>query len=123
MCIRDRLIASGALKKECQLVPNRKAGGQGLSVQRTKIKFGDGDEPVGGEAGDGKKKVVGGVTTVSYTHLRAHETVLDLVCRLLLEKKKNVNMNELVKSEDIMYKYSRQRSMNTTRTKDYRLVS
>ena len=27
--------------------------------------------------------------TVSYTHLRAHETVLDLVCRLLLEKKKH----------------------------------
>ena len=26
--------------------------------------------------------------TVSYTHLRAHETVLDLVCRLLLDKKK-----------------------------------
>ena len=25
---------------------------------------------------------------VSYTHLRAHETVLDLVCRLLLEHKK-----------------------------------
>ena len=24
--------------------------------------------------------------TVSYTHLRAHETVLHLVCRLLLEK-------------------------------------
>ena len=24
---------------------------------------------------------------VSYTHLRAHATVLDLVCRLLLEKK------------------------------------
>ena len=28
------------------------------------------------------------VGSVSYTHLRAHETVLDLVCRLLLEKKK-----------------------------------
>ena len=28
------------------------------------------------------------VPPVSYTHLRAHETVLDLVCRLLLEKKK-----------------------------------
>ena len=27
------------------------------------------------------------VKAVSYTHLRAHETVLDLVCRLLLEKK------------------------------------
>ncbi len=26
--------------------------------------------------------------SVPYTHLRAHETVLDLVCRLLLEKKK-----------------------------------
>ena len=25
--------------------------------------------------------------SVSYTHLRAHETVLELVCRLLLEKK------------------------------------
>ena len=31
------------------------------------------------------------VDTVSYTHLRAHETVLDLVCRLLLEKKKNTH--------------------------------
>ena len=29
-----------------------------------------------------------GIGAVSYTHLRAHETVLDLVCRLLLEKKK-----------------------------------
>ena len=28
------------------------------------------------------------VTAVSYTHFRAHETVLDLVCRLLLEKQK-----------------------------------
>ena len=30
-----------------------------------------------------------GLYPVSYTHLRAHETVLDLVCRLLLEKKKH----------------------------------
>src|SRR5450759_4640350 len=28
------------------------------------------------------------LATVSYTHLRAHETRHDLVCRLLLEKKK-----------------------------------
>ncbi|WP_460366277.1 hypothetical protein, partial [Staphylococcus aureus] len=27
-----------------------------------------------------------GRVTVSYTHLRAHETLSDLVCRLLLEK-------------------------------------
>ena len=30
---------------------------------------------------------LGDLGPVSYTHLRAHETVLDLVCRLLLEKK------------------------------------
>ena len=40
---------------------------------------------------DGKKTEGGtlalGTGPVSYTHLRAHETVLDLVCRLLLEKK------------------------------------
>ena len=39
---------------------------------------------------------------VSYTHLRAHETVLDLVCRLLLEKKKNLST------------YSTSRDMNLT---------
>ena len=32
--------------------------------------------------------VFGSTTAVSYTHLRAHETSLHLVCRLLLEKKK-----------------------------------
>ena len=32
-----------------------------------------------------------GLRAVSYTHLRAHETVLDLVCRLLLEKKTTIN--------------------------------
>ena len=31
---------------------------------------------------------------VSYTHLRAHETVLDLVCRLLLEKKNKIVLND-----------------------------
>src|SRR5665648_1184506 len=31
---------------------------------------------------------------VSYTHLRAHETRHDLVCRLLLEKKKNNKQNK-----------------------------
>ena len=32
--------------------------------------------------------VITSITSVSYTHLRAHETRHDLVCRLLLEKKK-----------------------------------
>ena len=34
-----------------------------------------------------------GVLPVSYTHLRAHETVLELVCRPLLEKKKKKRQN------------------------------
>src|SRR5450756_2114433 len=33
-------------------------------------------------------QIMGDILTVSYTHLRAHETRHDLVCRLLLEKKK-----------------------------------
>ncbi|WP_460413906.1 hypothetical protein [Staphylococcus aureus] len=36
-----------------------------------------------------KNELSGGgmYTPVSYTHLRAHETLSDLVCRLLLEKR------------------------------------
>ena len=49
------------------------------------------DNAVGVEAAHEKAALlddVEAVGPVSYTHLRAHETVLDLVCRLLLEKKK-----------------------------------
>ena len=34
------------------------------------------------------RKIAVTTGTVSYTHLRAHETEADLVCRLLLEKSK-----------------------------------
>ena len=37
---------------------------------------------------------------VSYTHLRAHETVLDLVCRLLLEKKKTKQLSPFIPSSN-----------------------
>src|SRR5664280_2017914 len=40
---------------------------------------------------------------VSYTHLRAHETVLELVCRLLLEKKKKQKMKKKM-SKNILKK-------------------
>ena len=40
--------------------------------------------------------IFNGGRTVSYTHLRAHETVLDLVCRLLLEKKTTQTHNQSV---------------------------
>ena len=39
-------------------------------------------------SGELEHAIVACYEPVSYTHLRAHETVLDLVCRLLLEKKK-----------------------------------
>ena len=38
----------------------------------------------------------GSADPVSYTHLRAHETVLDLVCRLLLEKKTQQQVNTIL---------------------------
>src|SRR5450756_2754967 len=37
---------------------------------------------------DGRGSSLGDPAAVSYTHLRAHETRHDIVCRLLLEKKK-----------------------------------
>ena len=40
---------------------------------------------------------------VSYTHLRAHETVLDIVCRLLLEKKTQKKHNT-THTQDMKYK-------------------
>src|SRR5665811_992333 len=43
---------------------------------------------VGMQNGGLASGIANSLGTVSYTHLRAHETVLDLVCRLLLENKK-----------------------------------
>ena len=37
------------------------------------------------------------LTSVSYTHLRAHETLMNLVCRLLLEKKRQ-SKKKLIKA-------------------------
>ena len=42
------------------------------------------------------------IVAVSYTHLRAHETVLDLVCRLLLEKKNTPTANR----PKVLYTYT-----------------
>src|SRR5660397_11918 len=42
-----------------------------------------------------RKNTLSRPTSVSYTHLRAHETKANLVCRLLLEKKKKTNTNTI----------------------------
>ena len=43
---------------------------------------------MGGRMG-GKRITTSNLTAVSYPHLRAQETVLELVCRLLFQKKKS----------------------------------
>ena len=63
MCIRDRYVALGREQEE---TPNISAEYPATARMARRLK--------------GKRGAV------SYTHLRAHETVLDLVCRLLLEK-------------------------------------
>ena len=65
MCIRDRQKAGDA--RSSTYVVNRDGSGMRQLTEE-----------------EGRN-----LDAVSYTHLRAHETVLDLVCRLLLEKKKN----------------------------------
>ena len=66
MCIRDRSTREQVLQSVICWARN----------QRPK----DGAETLDG--------ILRWAEAVSYTHLRANETVLDFVCRLLLEKKK-----------------------------------
>ena len=72
MCIRDSL-------EEAQRMP----GAEGLQDRR-----------VAGDADRAERAERQEPEPVSYTHLRAHETVLDLVCRLLLEKKTQQKKNK-----------------------------
>ena len=55
-------------------------------VNKTHGKYVEGAEP-GMIINTVTNEIYDGVKAVSYTHLRAHETRHDLVCRLLLEKK------------------------------------
>ena len=75
MCIRDRLKAGEVISR--------------VEAPRGELFYYI--RSTGGESPDRIK--VRTPTPVSYTHLRAHETVLDLVCRLLLEKKKKQTSN------------------------------
>mgnify|MGYP003380697226 CR=1 FL=1 len=78
MCIRDRIIPGSPLSYWAGVEgenPMRYTGGLAGGSWVTALTS---------DLGGGK---FDGAHPVSYTHLRAHETVLDLVCRLLLEKK------------------------------------
>ena len=52
-----------------------------------------------GESSDDPVEEQVRLIAVSYTHLRAHETVLDLVCRLLLEKKNTKTKKKKIKKK------------------------
>ena len=54
------------------------------------------------------------VKSVSYTHLRAHETKANLVCRLLLEKKKK----KIKKKKKQKKKINKRREIEPKRTHD-----
>ena len=57
--------------------------------------------------------------SVSYTHLRAHETVLDIVCRLLLEKKKNHGSQDQSHKAEPAYDYQVDDVTTDPRTEPY----
>ena len=73
--------ASDVYKRQAGAMAHQRQRGGGVVGAGVAV----GDQFGGGPAG---------LVPVSYTHLRAHETVLDLVCRLLLEKKKHTETNE-----------------------------
>ena len=82
MCIRDRVHAVVAGLDQRQAVM------PGVDVEEI------GAERLFDVVGQSEAEHVD-IEPVSYTHLRAHETVLDLVCRLLLEKKKKQKTNNI----------------------------
>src|SRR5678815_2463151 len=69
-------LGKDAIEKEVQVIPT---GSLGLDIA-----LGIGGLP------RGRIVEIYGPESVSYTHLRAHETPEHLVCRLLLEKKKKI---------------------------------
>ena len=91
MCIRDSIWYNA---REGEVIhPNTKKPVAPRFLDGTTPEIGDRDRrEVLAEWILGEQKMQ--FAPVSYTHLRAHETVLDLVCRLLLEKKKNNTSKE-----------------------------
>ena len=50
---------------------------------------------------ESRNEVIVAYHAVSYTHLRAHETVLDIVCRLLLDKKKQSRQTTILRQQSV----------------------
>ena len=90
--------ASDVYKRQHQGHPHGQVGEQLEQVAHRVV-----DEHVRERVHRAARAVVGEAEeAVSYTHLRAHETVLDLVCRLLLENKKYQMFNEVYRTSNDM---------------------
>ena len=88
MCIRDRHSSSHHSAEPASTPATIVPGDAGAPAPARAPKMAMNDSMVAGldsVRATAPAKVA--ARPVSYTHLRAHETVLDLVCRLLLEKK------------------------------------
>ena len=87
----ENMLGNGALTMQSNYPPYniRKAGKDNYAIEVALAGFNKKDVEV--EFEDNlltvRTKQVNKSEAVSYTHLRAHETSLHLVCRLLLEKK------------------------------------
>ena len=109
MCIRDRLKA---IQKELGEIDEGKDEAAGINKAILKAKMPKlvqekclaelkklkSMSPMSAEA-TVVRNYLDWMTAVSYTHLRAHETKANLVCRLLLEKKKN-NKKKRIRNRD-----------------------
>ena len=93
MCIRDRLLGESQTKQPI-LQKNTELEATIVAISKSSAWFN-----IGGKAlailGDRETKEISTylpyLQTVSYTHLRAHETVLDIVCRLLLANQNHIS--------------------------------
>ena len=87
MCIRDSATTVRELQKAILYPAKHYQASKDTFEEGRKQILADLDLRVKELKRQGKDLEAHRISPVSYTHLRAHETVLDLVCRLLLEKK------------------------------------
>ena len=91
----DRVLGDGIVPGSVTLLGGEPGIGKSTLLLQAAAAFARDTGPVlyaSGEESEHQVKMRGerlGVGAVSYTHLRAPETVLDLVCRLLLDKNKH----------------------------------
>ena len=93
MCIRDSfglLVETGVDAGKGSIGQEDVVRGGAAEIQRRAVD----DEAADRLAGRVDREHQHSSESVSYTHLRAHETVLDLVCRLLLDKKQTTSQTQ-----------------------------